>query len=102
MGATKEKAVVGDLKFYRAVRLGNFAWKVYFFDAEGQRWKAIVTARRYFVVTEPNPTGVRVTIQPLKQHNPQFSVDWRKVGFPTEKGEAVLLVTLTLSEMGVL
>jgi hypothetical protein len=102
--ATKKKAVVGDLKFkfYRVVRLGNVAWKVYFKDANGQRWKATVAARRFFVVTEPNPTGVRVTIQPLSlKFHPKFRKDWRKVDLPTEKGEVRLLVGLTFIEMGV-
>jgi hypothetical protein len=103
MGATMKKAV-GDLKFYKTVRLGNLAWKVYFRDAAGQRWKATVTARRYFIVTEPNPTGVRVTIQPLTLNlpksftvdgYPKFHKDWHEVGFPTEKGEVRLLVALT-------
>jgi hypothetical protein len=86
----------GDLKFYRTIRLGNMAWKVYFRDTEGRQWKATVTARRYFVVTEPNPTGVRVTIQPLNQpKSPKIREDWRKVAFPTEKGEVRLLVALT-------
>lgn len=105
-----KKTAVGNLKFYRTVRLGNIAWKVYFKTADGRRWKATITARRYFVVTEPNPTGVRVTIQPLTLNlpksftigYPKFREDWRKVAFPTDKGEARLLVELTFHEAGVL
>jgi hypothetical protein len=102
MGSTK-RGRIGDLKVYRTVRLGDFAWKVFFKSVDGMRWKATITARRFFVITEPDPTGVRVTIQPLTLNlpksftinSPKFRKDWRKAGFPTDKGEALLLVALT-------
>ena len=97
------KKAVGDLKFYRVVRLGNVAWKAYFKDTAGQRWMATVTARRYFIVTEPNPTGVRVTIQLLNHPKPhKFREDWHRIAFPTEKGEVRLLVALTARMAGVM
>jgi hypothetical protein len=103
MGATKSYKI-GDIRFYRTMRLGNLAWKVYF-KVGDQKWKATIASRRFFVVTEPNPTGVRVTISPLTQKYPKFVKDYTKAGYPTEKGEALLLVALTFDDfddMGVL
>jgi hypothetical protein len=97
MGATKlSKDSINAVKFHKLVRLraGNedFGWKVTF-EVDGENWEASVIARHY-LVSEPNPTGVRVT---LKNPNyPTYSHDWCRVAMPTDEGEVRLLVALTL------
>jgi hypothetical protein len=97
MGATKlSKDSINAVKFYELMRLRagdeNFGWKVTF-EVEGEEWEALVIARRY-LVSEPNPTGVRVT---LKNPNyPTYSHDWCRVVMPADEGEVRLLVALTL------
>jgi hypothetical protein len=89
------------IKFYRVVKLGNFGWKVYF-KVGDERWVGTIVARRYIAFApDIPPTGVRVTLEP-RQTGFKFSKNWVKVSPPSDKGEAKLLVELTLNEMGVL
>jgi hypothetical protein len=95
MGAKTRSYKVGDIEFYRVVKLGNLGWMV-FFRVGGEKWVGTVVARRYIAFAPDTlPTGVRVTLRPLSQKGFKFSMNWAKVAQPTEKGEARLLVALT-------
>jgi len=104
MGAKTRSYKVGDIEFYRVVKLGGFGWKV-FFKLGDEKWVGTIVARRYIAFApDIPPTGVRVTLQPLKGKF-GFSKNWVAVAPPSDKGEAKLLVELTFneifSEMGV-
>jgi hypothetical protein len=100
MGAKTRSYKVGDIEFYRVVKLGNFGWKVYF-KVGDERWVGTIVARRYIAFApDIPPTGVRVTLK-SRRTGFKFSKDWVKVS-PNDKGEARLLIGLTLNEMGVL
>jgi len=87
MGTTKKTRSydVGDIEFYRVVKLGGFGWKV-FFRVEGERWVGTIVARRFIAFApDATPRGVRVTLQPLKGKGFRFSKDWVKVALPDDK-----------------
>ena len=101
MGAKTGSYKVGDIEFYRVVKLSGLGWKV-FFRLGGEKWVGTIVARRYIAFApDTPPTGVRVTLK-SRQMGFRFSKNWVDVSPPSDKGGAKLLVALTFNEMGVL